>query len=96
MTAAHFGIPRPRGFTAGPGRQGFSTTTPIYDALADEFRYALRSVPGDHGAEDSLLSTLFSQQYTFGAIGRQSGIEFGQAGSRHRGMPELNGSQYQQ
>jgi hypothetical protein len=79
---------------ASPGRQGYSTTTPIYDALADEFRYALRSVPGDHGAEDRLLSALFSQQYTFSSLGRQSGLEFGQAGSRHRGMPECNSTQY--
>ena len=94
MTAAHFGIPRPRGFAAGPGRLGHLTTTPIYDALADEFRYSLRSVPGDHGAEDRLLSALFSQHYAFTSAGRPTGIELGQAGSRHRGLPEHNATQY--
>lgn len=75
-------------------RQGHFTTTPIYDALADEFRFALRAVPGDHGAEDRLLSALFTQHYTFGALGRQSGLELGQAGSRHRGLPERDAAQY--
>jgi hypothetical protein len=77
-----------------PGRQGHLTTTPIYDALADEFRFALRTVPGDHGAEDRLLSALFTQNYSFSALGRTSGLELGQAGSRHRGLPERDAAQF--
>ena len=90
MTAAHFSIPRPRGFTAGSARQNHHPATPIYEALVDEFRLALRTVPGDHGAEDRLLSSMFSQHYDFSSANRQTGLEYGQAGSRHRGMPEHN------
>ncbi|HEV2636943.1 MAG TPA: hypothetical protein VGX23_17450 [Actinocrinis sp.] len=94
MTAAHLGIPRPRGFAFGPGRQGHLTTTPIYDALADEFRFALRTVPGDHGTEDRLLSALFSQHYNFSAVGRSGSLELGRGGSRHRGLPEHGTTQF--
>jgi hypothetical protein len=93
VTAAHFSIPRPRGFVPGPGRQNHLPTTPLYDALVDEFRLALRTVPGDQGTDDRLFGSLFAQHYDFTSASLHSVMEFGQSGSRHRGMPEHNAQQ---
>jgi hypothetical protein len=47
--------------------------TPLYDALVDEYRLALRSLPGDRSGEDMYIPR-------FAAIPHQCG-----PGSRHRG-----------
>lgn len=93
MTAAHFAIPRPRGFAPGPTRQNHLPATPIYEALVDEFRLALRTVPGDQGVEERPLTSVFAHHYDFSVATRQNAMKFGQPGSRHRGMPEHGAQQ---
>jgi hypothetical protein len=94
VTAAPFSIPRPRGFVAGSPRQNHQPTTPIYDALVDEFRLALRAAPGDQGTDERPHGSLFAQHYDVNSATRQSAVEIGHPGSRHRGLPEHNAQQF--
>jgi hypothetical protein len=62
--------------------------------LVDEFRLALRTAPGDLGTDERVHTSLFAQHYDFNAANRPCAEEFGQSGSRHRGMPEHNAQQF--
>ena len=50
-------------------------STPLYDALIDEYRLALRSLPGDRSGEDSYLPRFPSISAPYNPH------------SRHRGAP---------
>jgi hypothetical protein len=52
-------------------------TTPLYDALVDEYRLALRSLPGDRTGEDAYVPRFATIPHPYNPG----------SGSRHRGAP---------
>jgi hypothetical protein len=82
--------------STGPGQspspdpvQDRSAGTPLYDALVDEYRLALRTVPGDHVADEHLVNPRVpAVEFSFTPIARQSPVGFPRQVSRHRGTPE--------
>jgi hypothetical protein len=73
-------------FTAlGPIYAG-SSATPLYDALVNEYRLALRAVPGDRGPDEDLTATrLLPSIYGFVPGARRPSIGVPRQVSRHRG-----------
>lgn len=57
-------------------------TTPLYNALVDEYRLALRSLPGDRTGEDAYLPRFAAIPHPYNP------------GSRHRGAPAQTDPQF--
>ncbi|HEU5334081.1 MAG TPA: hypothetical protein VFU73_14980 [Actinocrinis sp.] len=62
-----------------------SSATPLYDALVNEYRLALRAVPGDRGPDEDLAARLLPHGYGFVPAARRPAFEVPRQASRHRG-----------
>ena len=62
-----------------------SSATPLYDALVNEYRLALRAVPGDRGPDEDLAARLLPHGYGFVPAARRPTFEVPRQVSRHRG-----------
>lgn len=49
-------------------------STPLYDALVDEYRMALRSLPGDRSGEDAYLPRYASIPAPYNPNSRHRGV----------------------
>lgn len=64
-----------------------SAATPLYDALVDEFRLALRTVPGEQTPEDQAEGPPLRIEPGFASIARRVAVGVPRQMSRHRGAP---------
>lgn len=62
-----------------------SSATPLYDALVNEYRLALRAVPGDRGLDEDLTAALLPHGYGFVPAARRPSFDMPRQMSRHRG-----------
>jgi hypothetical protein len=63
------------------------SATPLYDALVNEYRLALRTVPGDRGLDEGLTTRLSPVGYCLVPAARRPPIDVPRQLSRHRGAP---------
>src|SRR5262249_53949103 len=61
-----------------------STATPLYDALVNEYRLAMRTVPGDRGPEEHVGDILFPRGYGLVPVARRAPRSLPRQVSRHR------------
>lgn len=72
-------------FTALGPIHARSSGTPLYDALVNEYRLALRAVPGDRSPDEALTARLLPQGYGFVPAARRPPFDMPRQVSRHRG-----------
>ncbi|MBR7837709.1 hypothetical protein KDL01_30805 [Actinospica durhamensis] len=74
MTASRLTAAQARPVPPGSDRV-FLRNTPLYDALVDEYRLALRTLPGDRTGEDLFIPRFNTIPHPYNPV------------SRHRGAP---------
>ena len=81
MTASRLSAAHVRQVPPGSDRV-LLRTTPLYDALVDEYRLALRTLPGDRSGEDAFPLRFAAIPHPYNP------------GSRHRGAPASADTQF--